>query len=186
LAAAAPALEGRLVLGWLRNLVRGTEGHPSHPPLTDATIGAFTVGVVAAVLGWLGIEEDGMAAVAFLAIVLGLVFSIPTIVTGFVDYLEISRGTPLWRTATLHWLAMVFAVATFLVAAALLHDGWSSGDVSGAGTIVAIAAEGLLTLGGWIGGTIVFVHGMRVLGRLDLPTRKAISPTGAHEEPERD
>jgi uncharacterized membrane protein len=174
------------VLARLRNLVRGTEGHPSHPPLTDATIGAFTVGVVAALLGWLGIEEEGMAAVAFLAIVLGLVFSIPTIVTGFVDYLEISRGTPLWRTATLHWLAMVSAVSTFLVAAALLHDGWSSGEVSGAGAIVAIAAEGLLALGGWIGGAIVFVHGMRALDLQDLPTRKAVSPTGAHEDGEPD
>jgi uncharacterized membrane protein len=174
------------VLQWLRSLLRGTDGHPSHPPLTDATIGAFTVGVVAAVLGWLGIAEDGMAATAFLAIVLGLVFSLPTVVTGFVDYLEISRGTPLWRTATLHWLAMVFSVSTFLVAAALLHDGWDSGEVSGAGAIVAMAAEGLLALGGWIGGTIVFVHGMRALDLQDLPTRKAVSPTGAHEDGEPD
>ena len=166
----------------LRRLIRGTEGHPSHPPLTDATIGALTVGVVAAVLGWFGIEEDGMAATSFLAIVLGLIFALPTIVTGFVDYLEITRGTPLWRTATLHWLAMVFAVATFLVAAALLHDGWGSGEVSGAGVLVAVVAELLLTVGGWIGGTIVFVHGMRVVGRLDLPTRRAISPTGAHQD----
>jgi uncharacterized membrane protein len=168
----------------LLRLVRGTDGHPSHPPLTDATIGALTVGVVAAVLGWLGLAEDGMAAAAFLAIVLGLVFSLPTIVTGFVDYLEISRGTPLWRTATLHWLAMVSAVGAFLVAAALLYDGWDSGEVSGAGVLVALAAEALLTLGGWIGGTIVFVHGMRVVNRLDLPTRKAISPTGLHEADE--
>ena len=79
---------------------------------------------------------------------------------------------------------MVTAVATFLVAAALLHDGWSSGEVSGAGAIVAIAAEGLLALGGWIGGTIVFVHGMRTLDLQDLPTRKAVSPTGAHEDGE--
>jgi uncharacterized membrane protein len=168
----------------LVSLLRGWDGHPSHPPLTDATIGTFTVGVVAAVLGWIGIEEEGMAAVAFLAIVLGLIVSLPTIVTGFVDYLEISRGTPLWRTATLHWLAMVFAVGTFLVAAALLHDGWSSGEMSGAGTLVVIAAEALLTLGGWIGGTIVFVHGMRVVDKVDLPTRKALAPRGAHGEDE--
>jgi uncharacterized membrane protein len=174
------------VLERLLRLVRGWDGHPSHPPLTDATIGTFTVGVVAAVLGWFGIEERGMAAAAFLAIVLGLIFVLPTVVTGFADYLQISRGTPLWRTATLHWLAMVFAASAFLVAAALLQDGWSSGDVSGAGTIVAILAEGLLALGGWIGGTIVFVHGMRVVSRPDLPTRKAVSPTGAHtdDEPE--
>ena len=55
----------------LLGLIRGWDGHPSHPPLTDATIGTFTVGVVAAVLGSFGLEERGMAAAAFLAIVLG-------------------------------------------------------------------------------------------------------------------
>jgi uncharacterized membrane protein len=170
----------------LRNLLRGTDGHPSHPPFTDVTIGTFTVGVVAAVLGWIGIEEDGMAATAFLAIVLGLIFALPTVITGFLDYLEITRGTPLWRTATLHWLAMVFAVSVFLVAAALLHGGWSSGEISAAGASAAIAAEALLTLGGWLGGTIVFVHGMRVLSLLRLPTRKAVSPRGAHDADEGD
>jgi len=174
------------VFARLLRLFRGFDGHPPHPPLTDATIGTFTVGAAAAILGWLGVEERGMAAAAFLAIVLGLIFALPTVVTGFADYLEISRGTPLWRTATLHWLAMVFAVTTFLIAAALLHDGWDSGDVSGAGALVAIVAEGLLTLGGWIGGTIVFVHGMRVVNRLDLPTRRALSPTGAHRHDEDD
>jgi uncharacterized membrane protein len=172
------------VLRWLLRLVRGPEGHPSHPPLTDATIGTYTVGTAAAILGWLGVEEAGMASAALLAIVLGLVFSLPTLVTGFVDYLQISRGTPLWRTATLHWLAMVTAVATFLVGAALLQDGWASGDVSGAAVLVALAAEVLLVAGGWIGGAIVFVHGMRVVNRVDLPTRNAVSPTGAHDEEE--
>jgi len=81
---------------------------------------------------------------------------------------------------------MVFAVATFLVAAALLYDGWDSGEVPGAGALVAIVAEGLLTLGGWIGGTIVFVHGMRVVNRLDLPTRRALSPRGPHRDEDGD
>ena len=169
------------MLDRLLRLVRGFQGHPSHPPLTDATIGAFTVGVAAAVLGWFGLEEDGMAAVAFLGIVLGLVLALPTVVTGFADYLQITRGSPLWRTATAHWLAMVFAAATFVVAAALLNDGWSSGDVSGAGMLVAVAAEGLLVVGGWLGGTIVFVYGMRVVGDRERPARKAVFPGDADE-----
>jgi uncharacterized membrane protein len=170
------------VLARLLDILRGPEGHPSHPPLTDVTIGAFTVGVVAAVLGWLGIEEDGMAATAFVAIVLGLVFSLPTISTGFVDYLQISRGTPLWRTATAHWLAMVSAVATFLIAAALLRKGPESGEISAAGAVVGIAAAAMLTLGGWLGGTVVFVHGMRVLDASGIRTRDAVSPKGTDED----
>jgi len=51
---------------------------------------------------------------------------------------------------------------------------------------VAIVAEGLLTLGGWIGGTIVFVHCMRVVNRLDLPTRRALSPRGPHRDEDGD
>jgi uncharacterized membrane protein len=170
------------VLAWLPRLARGFEGHPVHPPLTDATVGTFTLGVVAAVLGWIGIAEDGMAAIAFFAVVLGLVVSVPTIVTGFVDYLEISRGTPLWRTATAHWVAMIAAVGTFLVAAPLLHDGWRSGEISSAGAIVALAAEGVLTLGGWLGGTVVYVYGMRVVELPGKPALEAVVPADADDD----
>jgi hypothetical protein len=33
------------------NVLRGLPGHPLHPPLTDATIGAYTVATGFAVLG---------------------------------------------------------------------------------------------------------------------------------------
>ena len=45
----------------LRYLIRGLPGHPLHPPLTDATIGAYTVatalGFGELVRPWLGIEN---------------------------------------------------------------------------------------------------------------------------------
>ena len=40
------------------DLVKGWAGKPSHPPLTDASIGAYTVGVVMLVLGAFGVEEE--------------------------------------------------------------------------------------------------------------------------------
>ena len=39
----------------------------------------------------------------------------PTALTGFVDWLSITRGTPLWRTATAHMIAMLTATVFFLV-----------------------------------------------------------------------
>jgi hypothetical protein len=39
-----------------------------------------------------------------------------------------------------------------------------------------------LTLGGWLGGTTVFVHGMRVLSLVDEPTGKAVTPGHAEKE----
>jgi uncharacterized membrane protein len=170
------------MLDRLLKLLRGPEGHPLHPPLTDATLGAFTAGAIAVFLGWVGIAEESMAVTGYLAIVVGLVLSLPTIVTGFADYVRLRRGTALWRTASLHWLVMVPAVGVFLVAAALLQDAWDERHIDTAGALAALAAEGLLVLGGWLGGTVVFVHGLRVLDLQELPARKAIAPSGAEDE----
>jgi hypothetical protein len=61
-----------------RQVVRAfleTPGKPLHPPLTDASIGARTAGVVMLVLGALSVEEEQMAHGALLAISLGLVLA---------------------------------------------------------------------------------------------------------------
>jgi len=59
-------------------LIKGWRGKPSHPPLTDASIGAYTVGSLMLVLGALGLEERQMAHGALLAISGGLLVALPT------------------------------------------------------------------------------------------------------------
>jgi uncharacterized membrane protein len=167
----------------LVGLLRGFPGHPSHPPLTDATIGAFTIGTVLTVVSWIGVYETEAVHAGMLALVTGLLLAIPTIVTGFVDYLDIPRGVPRWRTATLHWLSMVSAVGVFLVAAALLQGDFDAGAAGAAGASCAILGLLVLAVGGWLGGTVVFVHGERVLSHADEPTTSAIVPHGIEREP---
>ena len=41
---------------------------------------------------------------------------------------------------------------------------------------------GFLTLGGWLGGAIVFVHGMRVLSLVREHTARAVSPVPHPEQ----
>lgn len=41
----------------LSSLIRRFPGHPLHPPLTDATIGAYTVATILSVLSKLGISD---------------------------------------------------------------------------------------------------------------------------------
>jgi uncharacterized membrane protein len=163
------------------NLLRGLPGHPVHPPLTDATIGIYTAATAFAVLSVLGVSEQNMATAWWLALVAGLVVTVPTALTGLVDWLGIERGTPLWRTATTHLAAMVTATVVFLVAAIVGHGGYVDREVTGGGLVLTLVGFGALTLGGWLGGTIVFVHGMRVLGLADEPTKRAVTPV-AHPE----
>src|SRR5207253_11078946 len=106
----------------------------------------------------------------------GLAFTVPTALTGLADWLSITRGTPLWRTATSHLIAMVSATVFFGLAALFGHDDWKAGNVSGGELALTLVGFGLLTLGGWLGGSIVFVHGMRVLNLVDEPAARAASP----------
>src|SRR4051812_17428249 len=143
-------------------MLRGKPGHPAHPPLTDATIGMFVLAVGLAVLGRAGISDGKLGPATWLALIGGLVVAAPTAVTGFADWVRIEWGSATWRTATVHLSAMVTAVALFAVAAWLQWPGYRDGGVTGGGLASAVAGFVALTAGGWFGGAIVFVHGLRV------------------------
>jgi len=168
----------------MRFLLKGLPGHPLHPPLTDATIGTYTFATAAAVLSRLGVSEHNMATAWWLALVAGLIVSAPTALAGFVDWLDIPTGTPLWRTATLHLSVMLTATIMFAITAGAGHSDYVDGSIGGGSLILTLVGFGLLTLGGWLGGAIVFVHGMRVLSLVDEPAARAVSPLPHPEKEE--
>jgi uncharacterized membrane protein len=165
-------------------LLRGLPGHPLHPSLTDATIGLYTFAAGAALLSWLGVSPDNLATAWWLALVGGLIVTVPTALTGFADWLTISRGTSLWRTATLHLSVMLIATVGFAIAAGAGHADYVDRTVSGGALVLTLIAYGVMALGGWLGGAIVFVHGMRVLNLVEEPTARAVSPVPHPEKEE--
>lgn len=147
---------------FINRLLHGPPGHPAHPPLTDATIGMFVLAAGLAVLGKLAVAPDKLGPAAWLAIVGGLIVAAPTAMTGFADWVTIEWGTPRWRTATIHLTAMVSSVTLYAVGAWLQWPGYRDGSVTTGGLVLALAGFFTLTTGGWFGGKVVFVHGMRV------------------------
>jgi uncharacterized membrane protein len=160
----------------LSYLWRGLPGHPIHPPLTDATIGTYTFASVAAVLSKVGLAEHSAARGWWLALIIGLVITGATALTGFADWLSIEWGSELWKTATTHLFAMLTATVFFLVAAIAGHGGYVDQAVTTGAFILTLVGFGFLTLGGWLGGTVVFVHGMRVLNLVHEPAERAVAP----------
>jgi uncharacterized membrane protein len=167
----------------LSYLVKGLPGHPLHPPLTDATIGIYTGASVFGVLSAFGVSESNTAAAWWLALILGLIVTGPTALTGFFDWLGITWGTPLWRTATFHLLSMLTATVFFLLSAIFGHGGYVDNEVTGGSLALTLIGFAFLTLGGWFGGSVVFVHGMRVLNLVEEPVRRAVAPV-PHPEKE--
>src|SRR6478752_10340312 len=98
-------------------LIHGLPGHPLHPPLTDATIGIYTLATIAGLTDVLGITNAVGAQAWYFALLAGLIMTIPTALTGLAEWLTITRGSKLWRTATSHLVAMVSATVFFGLAA---------------------------------------------------------------------
>jgi len=158
------------------DLVRGFPGHPSHPPLTDASIGAYTVGVAMLILGALGVERSQMAEGSLLAISGGLIVAVPTALTGLLDWLRLEKGTPKRTVATVHLLTMVTATVLFALTWVLQRPGYNHGHILTRTWIVALVAEAVLAVGGYLGGTIVFVYGERVEGATQASLADALRP----------
>jgi uncharacterized membrane protein len=151
----------------LSYLWKGLPGHPIHPPLTDATIGAYTAATVAGLASIVGVAEKSAAHAWWLALVIGLIATGPTALTGLFDWFSI---------------VMVSATAFFLIACLVGHDGYTKGDVRTGPYVLTLIGFALLTAGGWIGGSIVYVHGMRVLNLVREPSGRAMSPAPKPEK----
>jgi len=136
----------------LSYLWHGLPGHPIHPPLTDATIGAYTASMAMAFASVIGIAERPAAYV--------------------------------WWTATWHMASMLTATVFFLIAALVGHSGYSHGAVETGPFILTLVGFVFLTVGGWLGGAVVFVHGMRVLSLIDEPPARAAAPAPHPEKEE--
>lgn len=163
-------------MGSLLTLIKGWPGKPSHPPLTDASIGAYTVGVAMLVAGKLGLQTPQMAVGSLIAISGGLLLAAPTAITGLLDWLELPKGSPVRTVATAHLVAMVSATVLFALTWLAQRSGYNSGDVRSLALVLGLVAEAILTLGGYLGGTVVFVYGKRVLGREETPVADALTP----------
>jgi uncharacterized membrane protein len=160
----------------LSYLWHGLPGHPIHPPLTDVTVGTYTFATVAGLAEVIGITTKNGAYAWWIALIFGLIVTVPTALTGLADWLTIEWGSELWKTATTHMIAMVSATLFFALAAIFGHGSYSHGNVGGGAYTLTVIGFLLLTLGGWLGGAVVFVHGMRVLNLVREKAGRAAAP----------
>ena len=159
----------------LMSLIKGFTGKPSHAPLTDVSVGAYTVGVAMLVAGVAGLEQDAMAKGALLAISGGLIVAIPTSLTGLLDYFDLPKRSAARKLATYHLFVMLTATALFAATWLAQRQGYLDGEVTTLGLILGIAAFGMLVIGGTLGGALAYVYGVRVV-KQDVALADALIP----------
>ena len=107
------------------SLVKGFAGKPAHPPLTDIGIGAYTAGVAMLVAGAAGFQQAAMASASVIAIAVGLIAAIPTIITGLVDLFTIPADVPARTLGWWHLTLMASATGLFAWTFKLQLAGYS-------------------------------------------------------------
>ena len=157
-----PALEfrGRKFKG-----LRGFAGKPFHPPLTDVPVGAYIIGPVLDLIAFIARDSSWSADVyraGGFTLLVGAVVSVATAITGYADWLNTEKGTQMRRMANAHAWAMI--VLTLLVIGELglryLDDRSDSPD--GLIVLFGLAIAALVTLGGTLGGSMVYDFGFNV------------------------
>jgi hypothetical protein len=81
-------------------------------------------------------------------------------------------------------LSMLTATVFFLLAAIFGHGGYVDREVAAGSLVLTLVGFGFLTLGCWLGGTVVCDHGMRVLNLVDEPALRAAAPVPTPEKEE--
>lgn len=130
------------------------KGHPIHPALIPFPI-AFLTGAFAFDLASLILGRSDFAAIAANIAVIGIAMAVVAAIPGAIDYFKsVPPASTGRKRATRHALANLSATILFAVAWFLRSDVAEPAPA----LVVAIEAAGavLLTMGGWMGGTLAF------------------------------
>jgi uncharacterized membrane protein len=138
-------------------------GHPIHPMIIPFPIALWVFSLVADVIYlWRG-NPVWRDYIAFYTLLAGIIGAVVAAVPGFIDWLSL-KNPEVVKIA--NWHARLNVIALLIFAASFyLRTSGGSELVSGSYTIpFALSVLGviLITISGWLGGEMVFKHGVAV------------------------
>lgn len=170
----AITLRGRKFRG-----IRGWEGKPTHPPLTDFPIVCYVLAAAFDLLSFVAGDGSALGRNAFVAAtfvtVTGLVASLGAAITGFWDWwkglereeasgpIGRAKHTQVWRTANWHMTVMLTVTALVIVETIVRVSGFDTTTSTGFPLLLlSIVAGALVALGAVYGGALVFDYQFNV------------------------
>jgi nitrite reductase/ring-hydroxylating ferredoxin subunit len=135
--------------GRLRDALSGTFlGHALHPLMTDLPIGSWTSAMVLDQTGGVGSERAARRLIGT-----GILASLPTAVSGYVEWADSADGR-----ASTRRIGVVHAAAN-VTALALYSASYVARRRGGDGRALALAGGAALAVGGHLGGHLSYVNG---------------------------
>ena len=145
--------------------IRGFSGKPFHPPLTDIPVAAYFLVAVFDLVSYIALKTSHLEVAADFYIsatnvlIAGAIISVPTIITGFWDWLKATPNrSQAWRTANTH---MAIMLTTSMIVAAnlvvrLAYYGANAKYPDLTILILSLVVGGFVSFGALFGGTLVY------------------------------
>jgi uncharacterized membrane protein len=131
--------------------------HPIHPMLVPIPIGLWVFSLICDLVFVFGGHGENWAVVAYYTMVGGVIGALVAAVPGFIDMLSLPPRPK--RTALAHMTVNLTVVGLYLWNIWLRFD--EARDMTLPVSLSAIAVA-LLVVSGWLGGKMVYVHGIAV------------------------
>jgi uncharacterized membrane protein len=138
--------------------------HPLHPMMVPIPIGLWIFSLVCDLIyaaGWGGVLWNDMA---FYTMAGGLIGALLAALPGLMDYRSLT-DSPAKKTAMVHMLMNLTIVVLFAV-----NLWWRTQRPPDVGGPLFLSIVGVVLLGisGWLGGELVYIHGVAVEPRHDV------------------
>jgi len=130
--------------------------HPIHPMLVAIPIGLWIFSLICDLVLVFGGTSENWAIVARYTMVGGSVGALIAAVPGFIDMLALPA--PVKRIALMHMSINLTVVALYVVNFYLRRRGIESSTT----VWLSVIAVVMLAVSGWLGGRMVYVHGVAV------------------------
>lgn len=133
-------------------------GHPVHPLLIVFPVGLFIFSLLCDLIALLSADPQTWYTVALYTMVGGFVGALIAAMPGFIDFLSITDDR-VRKIAIMHMACNLIAVTLYGVNIWLRVNG---DNPSGTPLLLSLIGVGLLGISGWLGGAMVYRHGVGV------------------------
>jgi uncharacterized membrane protein len=133
-------------------------GHPVHPMLVPIAIGCFVFSFASDLICIVTGNGTPWNMLAYYTMIGGIVGALAAAVPGFIDFLSLPAG-PVKSTGLKHMGINLTVVAIYIVNACLRHNDPQNLKLP---MILSVVTVLMLLVSGWLGGKLVFEHGVAV------------------------
>lgn len=153
-------------------------GHPLHPALVHVPIALWLGALIIDILNLCGVGGLSTLRTSYWAILIGLISTLVVVPAGVAEWTQIKRERPAWNLALWHMILNVITALLMLISL-ILRSGqaYDAVQVPIAAFVINIIANIILLVSGYLGGRMVYEHGVGV-ARLSKRKWRAIAAAG--------